>query len=303
MSKREYIIRYLSIIKKLRSCKIATFDDIRNYLEHESEISGYNLVISKRTFHRDLDEIRSIFNVDIQFDFSRKVYFIGEDEEQMEMNNRILEAFDLINTVNLASGLSSIIHFEKRKPQGTDHFYGLLYAIKNRFMIRFSHQKYYEDESSIRVVEPYALKESQHRWYLVAKDKKDNAIKTFGLDRITGLEITCRRFVKPKDLDIESKFRHSFGIITDDENDPEEIILSFDPEQGRYLKSFPLHRSQEIVMEKDDEIRILLRIHITYDFLKEILSWGESVKVIKPKSLIIKLKKSYETTLAQYISC
>lgn len=130
MSKREYILRYLSIIKKLRSSRTATFDEILEHLRRESEISGYELVISKRTFQRDLDEIRSLFNVDIQFDFSRKVYYLAEDEEHEEVNNRILEAFDLINTLNFASGLSSMVYFEKRKPHGTEHFYGLLHAIK-----------------------------------------------------------------------------------------------------------------------------------------------------------------------------
>ena len=61
--------------------------------------------------------------------------------------------------MNLTDRLSKHIHFEKRKPQGTEHLYGVLHAIKNQIQIKFVYQKYWEDELTERIVEPYALKE------------------------------------------------------------------------------------------------------------------------------------------------
>ena len=52
-------------------------------------------------------------------DFSKKVYFIN-DEGQLEVNNRMLEAFDTFQVLNISNGLSNYIHLEKRKPQGTE---------------------------------------------------------------------------------------------------------------------------------------------------------------------------------------
>jgi len=74
MSKRESIARHNLIIKKLRKHP-ASFADISDYLALESELQEYNFIVSKRTFQRDLEDIRSLYNIDIQYDFSRKVYF------------------------------------------------------------------------------------------------------------------------------------------------------------------------------------------------------------------------------------
>ena len=52
---------------------------------------------------------------------------------------------------------------------------------------------------------------------------------------------------------------------------PEEVILRFTPRQGRYIKSLPLHTSQEIIQDDGEGLVIKIKIHITYDFLMEIL--------------------------------
>ncbi|HEY1008579.1 MAG TPA: WYL domain-containing protein, partial [Daejeonella sp.] len=70
---------------------------------------------------------------------------------------------------------------------------------------------------SLRQVHPYALKEFRGRWYILAKDLKDNRIKTFGLDRIQYLEITKKRFTFPSDLNVGELFRNCFGIINPDD--------------------------------------------------------------------------------------
>ena len=75
MSKRESIARYNLIIKKLRKSS-STFEEIDDYLARESELQSYNFNVSKRTFQRDLDDIRSLFKIDIQYNYTRKYYSI-----------------------------------------------------------------------------------------------------------------------------------------------------------------------------------------------------------------------------------
>ena len=213
---------------------------------------------------------------------------------------RMLEAFDMFNSLNLAQDLKPYIHLENRAPQGTENLYGLLHAIKNNLQIEFSHKKFWEDQTKNRKVEPYALKEFKNRWYLVAKDLVDNSIKTFGLDRLTELHITRTKFIYPNNFDVREKFRFFFGIISPNELLPDEIILSFDPDQGRFVKSLPLHSTQEIVLENEAEFRIRLKICVTRDFVMELLSFGDSVKVIEPTSLIEKMKQIYAKAIALY---
>jgi predicted DNA-binding transcriptional regulator YafY len=298
MSKRESIARYNLIIKKLRK-QPADFEEISKYLSLESELQEYNFNISKRTFQRDLDDIRSLYNIDIVYDFSRKVYYIDFDE-QSEVNERILEAFDTFNALNISDRLSNYIHFEKRRPQGTENLYGLLHAIQNKVQIAFSYQKFWEDEISQRTVEPYALKEFKNRWYVLANDLKDMKVKSFALDRLSELEITTKKFRLSKDFDVNEHFKYCFGIVSPNEHQPQEVILSFDPFQGKYIKTLPLHESQEILKDNEDELLIKLKLFLTHDFFMEILSYGDNVKVIQPEILISELKTTYKNVLNLY---
>jgi hypothetical protein len=159
MAKQDYILRYLTIIKKLRRSGEATFQEISDYMKEESRFLDRAVSISLRTFQRDLGEIREIFRIDIQYDFSRKVYYIVEDL-QSDMNNRMLESIDTINSLKVVEDVGRYMYFEKRRAGGTHHFHGLLYAIKNRIVLQLKHQRFDCEEPTVRLVHPYALKES-----------------------------------------------------------------------------------------------------------------------------------------------
>ena len=299
MAKQDYIFRYLTIIKKLRRNGEATFKEINEYLTKESEFLDRPFSISNRTFIRDVKEIRELFRIDIQYDFAKGVYFIADDQ-QSDLNNRMLESIDTINSLKMVSGITRYMFFEKRKAQGTHHFYGLLHAIKNRVVILLAHQKFDSDEPRERLVEPYALKESKGRWYLLAKDRSDRRIKTFGLDRILDFQTTPGRFDYPVNLDVNAMFRYCFGVINPGDAQPDEIILSFEPEQGKYIKSYPIHESQTILTDNEYELRISLTLFVTHDLVMEILSYGRAVRVISPERLITEIKTLYKGAAAQY---
>jgi len=298
MSKQESLIRYSLIIQKLRK-NPSTFEELSDYLALQSELQSYDFNVSKRTFQRDLDDIRSLYNIDIQYDFSQKVYRICQEAEP-EINERILEAFDTFNLMNMSDRLSKFMHFEKRRPLGTEHLYGLLHAIKNSFQVYFVYEKFWDEEPAKRNVEPLALKEFKSRWYLVAHDLKDNKIKTFGLDRMRELDITRRKCQHAKDFNVEEHFRFCFGVISPDNETVQDIVLSFDSFQGKYIKTLPLHYSQEILIDNEDELRIKLKLIPTYDLLMEILSFGPNVKVLEPKSLCKQVKKALNESLELY---
>jgi len=299
MAKQDYIFRYLTIVKKLRRSGEATFKEINEYIGVESEFFDRPFSVSSRTFIRDLNEIRALFRIDIRYDFSKGVYFIAEDQ-QSDLNNRILESVDTINSLKMVSDITRYMFFEKRKAYGTHHFYGLLHAIKNRIVLRLVHQKFDSDEPRERSVEPYALKESKGRWYLLGRERNDNKIKTFGLDRILDFQNTPGRFDYPVNLDVNEMFRFCFGVINRDDVPPEEIILSFEPEQGKYIKSYPIHESQVIQTDDMKELRIKLNLFITHDLVMEILSYGMTVRVISPERLIREVRSIYKSASAQY---
>lgn len=298
MSKTTYFSRYTGIIKILLRCP-STFEEIQDFLSRDSEWLGEGYEFSKRTFQRDVNEIRTIFDMDIQYDFSRKVYFIADGEKE-NISTRLLEAMDIFNALKMSEKYNQYIIFEKRRPQGTENFSILLDGIQKKKIMRFTYTKFWNEETSTREVEPYSLKESRGRWYLIAKDCKDNIIKSFGLDRLHEPEVSKTKFDFPKELIVENLFKHSFGIINDIDTKPQMITLSFSPEQGKYIKTYPLHDSQEIIKDNEEELRIKLYLRITHDLEMELLSYGEDIKIISPKSLINRITKKLENALSIY---
>jgi predicted DNA-binding transcriptional regulator YafY len=305
MSKRGYISRYLLILKKLKVKPYSTYEELQSYIENQfdyMQMQDDNLQIgfSKRTLQRDVKEIRNVFGIDIEYSKSQKGYFISQNENENMNFQRMMEAFDMFNSLNLAQDLTPFIHLEKRRPQGTDNLYGLLHAIKNRLQIKFTYQKFWEEELSQRLVEPYALKEFKNRWYIMAKDSKDNNIKSFALDRLTNLEITNQTYQYPDNYSIEQSYRYCFGIISPNDEEPQDIILSFDPFQGKYIKTLPLHDTQQVLADNAVEMKIKLKLCLTHDLVMELLSFGDNMKVIEPKSLADQIKQAHEKAYRQY---
>lgn len=300
MSNKETMMRHSHIIVKLRQ-RPHNFKEINRTLKDKSEFTGYNLTCSVRTFQRDIEQIRSLYDIEIRFNRSEGVYEIKEDLSGNH-NERLLEAFELYNALQLSSSFSNHILPEKRKPSGTHNMHGLFHAIKNRFKISFEHEKYWEEETgkSVRHVKPLALIEARFRWYLIAKDTGDDMIKTFGLDRISNIVFSKKKFIIPQGYDPEKVFQHCFGIINDEKIKPKKIVLSFTSVQANYVKSLPLHHSQKVISETEEECIMELYLSPTYDFVMELMGMGKEVKVVSPKSLQREICQKLNETLAQY---
>ncbi len=166
--------------------------------------------------------------------------------------------------------------------------------------VKFQYQKFWEDQPALKSVEPFAMKEFRNRWYLVGKDTKKEELRIYALDRLTELTITKSKFVYPLDFSVNAYFANCFGIIAHDGQSPEDVVLSFTPDQGKYIKSLPLHHTQQILADNANEFRIKLHLVVTFDLVMEILSYGSEVKVIEPRSLKKEVKSKLQKSLNYY---
>ncbi|HAH55878.1 MAG TPA: WYL domain-containing protein [Flavobacterium sp.] len=300
MSKKQFLKRYSLIINKLRK-SASSFEEIQKYLAQQSINDEENYEISIRTFQREIKEIASTHNIEIRYIRSENVYKIIDDGNE-ERNERLMESLEIIEALKISSTLSNRLIFEKRKTSETNILSYLMGAIKNRNEIHFSYINYWSEESadSQRKVQPLGLKEAKYRWYLIAKDLKDNRTKTFGLDRISNLEIKNTTFEFPENFNPEDMFRHSFGIMSEEDKKPQKIILSFSKKQENYIKSLALHHSQKELINNENEYRIELFLQPTYDFVMELMSIGAEVKVLEPESLKKEVIEKLEATLKLY---
>ena len=140
------------------------------------------------------------------------------------------------------------------------------------------------------------MKEDQQRWYLLAYDS--GTLKRFSVDCICNIRIIYEEtFRRNIDIDVEELFKNSYGIWNQTDIPIEEIELSYDALDGSFLKSVPLHHSQEILTDNEEEFRIRLHLRITNDFVMALLARSRSLTVVKPIHLRERVKKVYEEAL------
>jgi len=297
MSKKQFVKRHILIINKLKS-KTSSFEELKQYLNIQSQFDEENYDISVRTLQRDISEIKSIYDIEIKYNRKEKVYEITESFIDYR-SDRLLEASDILDTIQIAQKFSDEIIFEQRKSCGTEHIFQLIHAIKNNLEVSFYHQKYWEDFNSNKIIQPYFLKESKNRWYVIGIETNTGKIRTVGLDRISSLQISDKKFDKKTNITHTSLFQNSFGIISREEA-PIKITLEVSKFQTAYLKALPLHQSQIIASENEMFAILELTIHPTYDFIMEILSMGSEIVVIEPLSLKKEIRNTLLKTLKKY---
>jgi hypothetical protein len=118
---------------------------------------------------------------------------------------------------------------------------------------------------------------------------------------MTNLEISKKHYPSKPEFNLNNMLNHCFGIIIPNEEKPQKVVLSFEPFQGKYIKSLPLHETQKILIDNEKELRISLNIYLTHDFKMEVLSYGETVKALEPKSFVKEVKESYRAALGKYV--
>ena len=159
----------------------------------------------------------------------------------------------------------------------------VLESIKQRRRVRFSYSLSRSGGKEVEyVAEPYFLKQSQNRWYLVAM--VESVLKCFELGRFVDFKVLDEDFVQGSGVRAENLFRDCFGIWDDPKMPVEDILLRFSPLDGRFIKTLPIHSSQKIE-ETDEYVEVTLRLKITNDFVMALLSRSSSIEILAPQSL------------------
>jgi predicted DNA-binding transcriptional regulator YafY len=226
MAKKEQMLRlkFIEEFLRRRKDKGASYEEINDYLVRKYEEKGIEeLKFTKRTFLRDKEAILQVFLINISYRRSSNTYAIEYDEID-DYHEDVFDNLLLVEAYKEVKGKKNVMFFEQRKSRGLHWLNGLVHSITHQQIISLNYTKFWEGVSYKKTLEPYALKEFRNRWYLLANERngKEFFLKTYGLDRISNLEISNSTF-KPEKIDIENYFKNSFGII------------NFSPHKAKYL--------------------------------------------------------------------
>jgi predicted DNA-binding transcriptional regulator YafY len=221
---------------------------------------------------------------------------------------RVRQSLDIIREVKSEPLTRRVVYVEERVLGGNRQYVPVLIrAINANRQITFRYRKHETTDGQpatpekLRTLHPILLREVADSWYVIGYDETTGKERTFALDRMSDLDISldlCK--VPPVVLSTVSElFEHIYGI-TDSSGPVEEILLSFSPLFGRYVKAKPIHQTQEVVRDTDDECVVRLRLAPNRDLLMHLRSYGEHLTILQPTALVRAMQESLQATLNQY---
>jgi predicted DNA-binding transcriptional regulator YafY len=80
----------------------------------------------------------------------------------------------------------------------------------------------------------------------------------------------------------------------------ENIILHFKGKSGKYMETKPLHGSQKSKWISKNLFEVKLELIINYELERLILSYGDDIEVVSPKSLKIRVIERLKHAISQY---
>lgn len=263
----------------------------------------YGTEYPRRSFLNHRAAVEEVFGIAITCDRSTNRYRINEAESAVDKR----EAVDyLINTFTVNSlltlgkeRLSGRVSVEDI-PSGQQYLTSVMQALLDNAELRIGYRKYLSEGEDVRVIRPYALKEFEKRWYVVAFSLDRNALRVFALDRIMALERTGATFKMPAGFNVEAEFEASFGIYLPEGEKPVLVKLRTTLREAAYLQDLPLHPSQHLLRREGDHCIFALRVIPNPDFVMELLRHGHRLEVLEPAGLRQTVKEELEQALTLY---
>ena len=241
-----------------------------------------------------------LLDINIVCDKSTFEYYIDDSggEDNARLRSWLVDSASLSGMLSNAHDISDRIILES-VPSAREHLPVIIDAMKQNRRIRFSYKSYTRSQPTDGIVlEPYFVKIFKQLWYVIGMNVKDDAIKTYSLDRITQLNLLQDTFTMPDGVKPSEFFKDCFGIITN-KNKAKRIVLRVEPTQAKYFRALPLHPSQ--MEEVHDSYSVFTYwMRITYDLKEEIMSHGSSVEVLEPTELKLLIQNELKQALDNY---
>ncbi|MDW9381904.1 WYL domain-containing protein [Chryseobacterium sp. JV558] len=328
-SNKNALIRYKTLDKCLKNKyrKYTLEDLIDECSEALFEFEGKESYVSKRTVQLDLQNMRSEkFGYEAPIEvYERKYYRYNDPEYSIHnisvnesdlkaMNNAVqilkqFKDFSMFKEMNgviqkledsiQATNQKSIIHLDKNEQlKGLEHIDILYESIANKKVLKILYKSFTARESNIFTVHPQLLKEFNNRWFLICLYKQK--MYNLALDRMESIETDESLPYIDKDLDGDEYFKDIVGVTVAETMEPRNVVFWVDSGNAPYVKTKPLHKSQEIIKEDHEGTLFKICVQINFELERLLLGFGNSLIVHKPKKLRVKMEEKFNEGSKNY---
>ena len=266
----------------------------------ETDYSG-GVEFSRTTFHRHKIAIEDMFGIYIECDRKNGFkYYIGNEYvlQENSVQNWMLSTLSVSSLLAESMSLNERILLEN-VPSGGEKLKMLIKAMKESKKISITYRRYGGHATRTFDLEPYCIKLFGQRWYLLGRFV-DRGFATFSIDRMLEIKIGNEKFKIDEDFDAASYFSDCFGVMLDENSKPEKVVIRAYGFEPYYLRDLPLHHSQRVIQSTEEYSDFELRLKITSDFKTKLLSRGEWIEILEPKTLAEEIIEWHQKAIDRY---
>ena len=266
----------------------------------ETDYSG-GVEFSRTTFHRHKIAIEDMFGIYIECDRKNGFkYYIGNEYvlQENSVQNWMLSTLSVSSLLAESMSLNERILLEN-VPSGGEKLKMLIKAMKESKKISITYRRYGGHATRTFDLEPYCIKLFGQRWYLLGRFV-DRGFATFSIDRMLEIKISNEKFKIDEDFDAASYFSDCFGVMLDENSKPERVVIRAYGFEPYYLRDLPLHHSQHEINSTEEYCDFELRLKITSDFKSKLLSRGEWIEILEPKTLADEIIEWHQKAIDRY---
>lgn len=279
--------------------------------------------VERKTVQRDINYMREL-GAPLQFDKKRSGYFYTEknyflpaiqitqsDVFAFLVNEQILKLYQdapyydeikeiiekiiqfLPNEISLQDS-AAIFSFSQLPVShvNRDHFKVIQKSAYEEKKLKIKYLSQHSNKMNDRVVDPYAIKNHNGIWYLIAFCHQRNEVRVFAMNRILAIETTDIDFYKPTNFSTDEFFKDSFSIYRTEKK--YHVKLKFSPYQARWIRERQWHKSQQLTELEDGGLILEMEVQGLDEVKRWVMQYGGEVEVVEPEILKCDVIKELE---------
>lgn len=264
-----------------------SLSELNRLWQQSTELNPSRKELTYRTMHRHVEFIQDFFGVTIRCDKRFDEYYIDNEDSLSGDDIRVwmLDTVAIDGMICENRQLADRIQLEKIH-SGHEHLQMILDAMKDSRKLELTYRSFYSGKEFTSPLEPYFVKAFRQRWYVIGVTDIDTEPYIYALDRVVSLRPMHETFIYPEDFSPEEYFADHFGICRSNGIVMDVKIKVWEC-QRKYLRSLPLHQSQQEVESNDVDDYSIFAYRLCYDedLIDEILSKGWRYEVLEPEDL------------------
>jgi hypothetical protein len=241
------------------------------------------LAVTTRTITNFNNRLNHDFGVTVKFSRGSHGFYFIDKRDSAKYNQFINYIHNLNRPTGIAKfftdknqlGKHLIFHQDWNEVDWMRFFDDLLRAINKQLYVSIRYRSYRTDKTELLMYfMPYWMKQNAYfRWYIIGFEDQNSGFPfVLGLDKITAVTVDEKTFERRKKLETyRNEYENIFGVYLYEDRQPETIRLECTNFQAKYLKSLPLHPSQQIEFENDEIALIRYKLIINHEFAYELL--------------------------------